>query len=395
MTDPPQPMDAWTAAASGPVVSDGHGDIACDDPIWEMMRGMRMCMHADGDGDAAADGDGAADGKCEHCGAPASVVLLHDGFWVCKSCNSVAGRQLDYTAEWRCYSSEDTRANNTTRCCPPSNGLFSSLGSVVAYAPRRAASNWSNRTLAAAATTQSSVDTRRTLQRCQVWISFSHRERVLCNIFDQLAVSASTHSLPSCILEEAKNLYKRVSDGRITRGANRAAIIAVSMYVACKKCGVPRSHKEVAAMFDMKPSQLTKACHAFHAIVQDADAQSSVPADFVGRFCSHMDLAPGVTDLVRGVVQRADGLAIVCDVMPPSVVAGAVFFVCRELGMLTGSGSSGGSSLAPGLSKESIAAACLVSHVTVTKIAQRLASYKHLLWVPPTPTATLHAGRGD
>jgi transcription initiation factor TFIIB len=353
-----------------------------DDPIWGVLRDapqqpqnpQQKQPHEQKKqpGEQGAGEPSCATAGCVHCGGP---TVLHDGYWVCGVCSCVADRQLDYGAEWRCYSNDDSRAVDVTRCSPPSNGLISSLGSVVSYGPRRSASAWSNRTLASAAAAESSVDGRRALQRCQAWSSFSYRERVLCGIFDQLAVNAATHCLPACILEEAKTLYKRVSDGRITRGAHRAAVVAVSMYVACKKCGVPRSHKEIAVMFDIQPSQLTRACHLFHDVVQDADCVASKPSDFVGRFCSALGLPPDAVELVRLVVARADELSIVCDVMPPSVVAGAVMLVCRELGLLN-------------YTKDVVAPACLVAPGTVDKLYRRLVRFKDQLLAPqPQPHA--------
>lgn len=212
------------------------------------------------------------------------------------------------------------------------------------------------------------------LRRSHVWSSITYRDRVLCGIFDQLAVNAVTNCIPACILEEAKTLYKRVSDGHITRGANRSALIAASMYVACKRCGVPRSHKEIAAMFDLKPSQLTKACHTFHAVVQDADSVSSSPSDFVARFCSALDLAPDVVERVRRVVDRVESMSLACDAMPPSVVGGAIMLVCCSQGCR-----------ALALSKDAIAAVCLVAPVTIAKLHKRLAVYSHLLLGQASP----------
>ncbi len=64
--------------------------------------------------------------------------------------------------------------------------------------------------------------------------------------------------------------------------ADRGA--CVSVYAACKKSGVPRSIKEIALVFDVRPAAMTKAVRAFGQVVEDADEGACCAAgDFVGR----------------------------------------------------------------------------------------------------------------
>jgi transcription initiation factor TFIIB len=196
-----------------------------------------------------------------------------------------------------------------------------------------------------------------------MWSSLTYRERVLCGVFDQLSVNAAQHGLPACILEDAKNLYKAVSDGHITRGENRAAVIAVSVYVACKRCGVPRSVREIAEMFDLRPSALMRACRTFRSIVGDADedAVAVTPMDFVPRFCSRLAMDADKAEAVRTFVARADAAAVVADAMPPSIVAGAIARVSSELGL--------------GYDVNEIANVCSVAPATAVKMQRRLAAF--------------------
>ncbi len=58
-------------------------------------------------------------------------------------------------------------------------------------------------------------------------------------------------------------------------------------------------------------------------------------------------------------------LAIVCDAMPPSIVAGAIFLVGCELGL--------------GIDKEAVGSVCLVATVTVGKTYKRMLPYREVL----------------
>ena len=45
---------------------------------------------------------------------------------------------------------------------------------------------------------------------------------------------------------------------KISRGSNRKGIIAACVYFACKECEVPRTPKEIASMFTIDITVMTK-----------------------------------------------------------------------------------------------------------------------------------------
>ena len=62
------------------------------------------------------------------------------------------------------------------------------------------------------------------------------------------------------IIDEASSLYTIISSTKISRGSNRKGIIAACVFYACKECNVPRSSKEIANMFDIDITVMTKGC---------------------------------------------------------------------------------------------------------------------------------------
>jgi transcription initiation factor TFIIB len=321
--------------------------IDVDDPAWDLVRtfGSERAGSAADDEVSKRPGDA----SCEYC--VDSVVHLIDGNWTCTGCFSIVGRFIDASAEWRYYGADDARGADPTRCCPPANELLPTLGCVVGKLRQGPSSRGGH----------DASEAGRLVQRYQMWNSLTYRERTLCGVFDLLAANAAQFGLPSCILEEAKTLYKKVSDAKISRGENRCALIASSLYMACKSNRVPRSIKEIAAMFSIRVGAMTKGCRLFQQILH-MDLNSSSPADFVGRFCSKLGMDAGSTALTKWVIDRADELAVVCESTPPSVVAGAIHMVCLELG------------LAP--SKKEIGDACMISPVTICKCYKRMLPFK-------------------
>ena len=239
--------------------------IEVDNPIWSTMLGQF------GDRD---DVEHPHRGRSSSGSSPCCDAPLERSEWnlICKKCYTLLDRQIDYGAEWRFYGADDN-GSNPTRCCPPTNSLLGqNLGSVISSAPKKRQSQWQNRTAKTAATEVAVSNAGKSIQRFHSWSSMSYKDRVLCKIFESLAVNAAQHGLSPCILEEAKALYKRFSEGRITRGENRDAAIAASVYISCLNNGVTRSCKEIAQMFNERPVTLTKVCKVFREVVRDTEA---------------------------------------------------------------------------------------------------------------------------
>jgi transcription initiation factor TFIIB len=197
----------------------------------------------------------------------------------------------------------------------------------------------------------------RMLSKYQMWSSMTYRQRTLCAVFDALTANAAQHGIPACILEEAKAFYKRMSEAKIWRGENREALVATSLYMACKTNGVPRSVKEIAAMFNVRTAAMTKGCRHFIATLGLA-VDSSGSLDFVARFCSRLSLSSDATRLVRTILERAEELDIMAESMPTTVVAGAIALAGTELGL--------------GLRPVDVACACFLAPVTVHKCHKQL-----------------------
>lgn len=210
----------------------------------------------------------------------------------------------------------------------------------------------------------------RMMQRVHFWNSMTHRERSLSAVFETLRVKAANHGIPNCILEEAKYWYKRMSETRITRGAMRSALIACSIYVACKANDVPRSIKEVASIFDVGAAAMTRASNMFMELVTTPIPHSR-PIHFVSRFCCRLELDVATVRLCEAVVRRAEEVDLMAESTPPSVVSGAISFSCTVTGEQC--------------CRKRIAEVCQVSVATLNRNHKRLEAHRGRLLLPLLP----------
>ena len=63
---------------------------------------------------------------------------------------------------------------------------------------------------------------------------------------------AQNASISQCIIEEAKYMYKKVTDIKSSRRTKKEAMKAGSIMLACKLKGVPRNFTEISEIFKMK-----------------------------------------------------------------------------------------------------------------------------------------------
>lgn len=286
---------------------------------------------------------------CGHC--KSTEVIVHDAAYVCATCNAILGRFIDQGAEWRTFAgSENAKQRDPSRCGLPVNELMPQ-GSMSTFVGTGGGGRGNYRDLAR-------------ISKYQLWGAMPYRERSLFHAIDQLTVKAVNSGISQAIIDEAKVLYKRLTENCVSRGENRSGLLASSVYVACKNNKVPRSAKEIAVMFGIDAAIITRNCKKFQEVMHLRLCSSS-PNDFVMRFCTHLKLSESVQRACIELVDTVQKQELMRGSSPPSVVAGCIAF-------LVGTMNNGGSKDV--VSKKDVAEVCGVSEVTIAKCIKKLQS---------------------
>lgn len=311
-----------------------------EDAIWQNLKDLKKNLSDDPDDPQDEIDD---EIQCESC--QSKRILTDEGVHVCLDCNTIQGRVIEMGAEWRYYGNEDHREEDPTRCGMPFNDLLpqSSLGSMIGS--RR----------------NESREVRR-IRMNQMWNSMPYWERTLYKVFDELIQSTSLHSVPSKVLNDAKVLYKRASEKKISRGENKEGLIASCIYYACHMNNVPRSTKEVARMFRIDPNVLTKGNARFQILV-NLNVKSASAEDFISRFGSRLNMNYEHIMECKQFANVLEENDIITENSPTSIAAGIIYYftTVKQLD----------------LNKKQIAEACEVSEVTITKCFKRLQKMKN------------------
>ena len=275
------------------------------------------------------------------------------GEMICSSCGFFSGIKIDDGAEWRFYGSEDSKSTDPNRCGMPTNFLLPefSLGSVIPF-------------------NKNESYNMKKIRNYNTWNNTSYRERALYQVFENMTIRARNAGISNCILEEAKHMYKKISETKISRGDNRKGIIASCIYIACKKFDkCARSTKEIADIFQIESTNMTKGFKKFNEImliiqkneIKDDEYNISESLDFINRFCSNLNLEKDTCNLCKYVCKKIEEYDLVSENTPTSKAAGTIYFItylfCLEI------------------SKKDISNVCITSEVTISKCFGKLIDY--------------------
>ena len=291
--------------------------------------------------------------KEESCCEKKENYLIEDDIIKCKVClNTISN--ISSNPEWRYYGTSDNKSGDPTRCGMPVNTLLpeSSVGSTVSY--------------------KTNTKTMNQIRKYQQWNGMPYKERSLYKVFLTIQEICTKHNLPNIIINEAKSLYKITSSTKISRGSNRNGIIAACVYFSCKLCHVPRSSKEIAEMFSIDSTVMTKGVKKCQEIINMNkkyklrlnNTTSIKPHDFIERFCNKLNISQQDMKIIQKICDISVKNNIICENTPQSIAAGCIFYFSKLKNLP--------------ITKKEISLICIISEVTINKCSKKLEENKKL-----------------
>lgn len=292
----------------------------------------------------------------EHLTCPVcekDALTIENGITVCTACGTETGCNIDTEAEWRNYGANDNKPDQN-RCSNANNILLYESS----FSTKIATNGYSNYFY-------------KTLSKLQSWQMMSPKERSLKDVFDTIFHQANLKGIPSSIIQYAQVLFKTVTEeqlkngkNKLCRGDKRDGLIAACLFYSCSLHKVNRSKKEIAQIFEIEESDVTRGCKLFFKLMNKKICLTSnvmTHSDFIARFCSNLGLHEKVQEKVRDIADKAYKLGIVQNNTPPTIAAACIFFVSTIYSL--------------NLSKKLISQQCGTSQVTITKTYNKLINY--------------------
>jgi transcription initiation factor TFIIIB Brf1 subunit/transcription initiation factor TFIIB len=328
---------------------------------------------------------------------------------VCGRCGTIIDTPLEWSAEYRPYSTEQGAAD-PSRCGFPINHLMpqSSLGTIMlTYGSGRG----------------SGSKTMNRIKRYHGWNQMPYRERKLWTVFDSLQIRATNSGISTAAIEEAKELYAQLTASASCRGQEQLdSMLAACLWESLKRHDTPRMPKDVAEIFQIPLRNVTRGIKQFQhtlavrissektdtyagikegskvsvataaasseepdVVVKESDeditarahrrravwqkmvARTTTYEDFIDPFLTNLSISrtSALERMVRDVCQRTETHMVVPENTPPSLTASVIAFCCAHMKIT--------------IDIADIASVCGISAVTIQKCLKRLQAQKEKL----------------
>ena len=301
---------------------------------------------------------------CEDCDTGLWIqVQTQNDEVICTKCGNHMGFQLDSSAEYRWFGSED-RSPDPTRVGNPLNPLLpeSSLGTRILTRP-------------------GDSKAMRRIRQYHLWNIMPYRERTLWTIFEMLQVRANNAGISMAIVEETKQLYAQVSTRCICRGQQKDALLAACLFESLKRHDTPRRPVEIADIFQIDAKLITRGVKQFSGLLEEhlhttplAEKKAETPSTHFRHYLepaiykleTPRMLHNQIVDMATKIGNMIDELGVCPETTPSSLVASALALACERMGLEK--------------TNLEVAKVCSISVATLHKCLKRIESWRGVLF---------------
>lgn len=257
---------------------------------------------------------------CPECG---SSVVTDDtrGELTCTSCGLVVESSLvELGKDWRAYNA--TEEKDRARVGAP----------VTPLETERGTSSTGLRHLRDASGDYLDPKRRFDFQRlANLDRTRSSEIRNLRRAFRELQRLTSDLGIGTSVTQLASMVYRKALKADLIRGRSIDCIVASSLYIACRKQGVPISLKDIQERGNATPKEISRAVRTLIAVL-NIRPQNSSPLAFVQKLATNLNMTMHTTQRAFVIVTQAQEAGITMGKNPMSVAAAALYVAGVQTG---------------------------------------------------------------
>jgi transcription initiation factor TFIIB len=259
-------------------------------------------------------------GKCPRCGKNKLVIDGTGSEFFCSDCGLVVKEKIiDTGPEWRSFSGDEkgdrSRTGLPTSIAVHDMGLATMIGVANKDATGRSLSG----------SMKSTVERLRTWdRRSQVHAS---ADRNLRQAFSELRRFSDKLTVSEAVTEKAAYFYRKAMERNLVRGRSITAMMAASLYAACRDGEVPRTLKDVAEVSNVKKKDLARSYRLLH---REMDFKMPVADAMrcVSGIASRAKMSEKTQRRAREILFRAKQTGISAGKDPMGLAASALYVAC-------------------------------------------------------------------
>ncbi len=255
--------------------------------------------------------------KCPECGSHNLIKDYDSGEIICSNCGYVVDDKLpDNGPEWRAF--DDEQRNKRSRVGAPMTYTMHDKGLSTTI-------DWRGFPY-----THKKIDQIKALQiynlrkwQRRVRLSDSS-ERNLAFALTELSKISMSLNIPKHVLETASLIYRKALKKRLIRGRSIQGIVAASIYMACRICGLARTLDEISKVTMMSKREIARS---YRFIVKEL-SEFIPPVDpivYVSRFSNQLGIQGRMEEIACEIVKKSMELKLTCGRGPTGVAAAALY----------------------------------------------------------------------
>jgi transcription initiation factor TFIIB len=249
--------------------------------------------------------------------------MIHDedsGETVCGSCGLVISESvIDAGPEWRAFTVEERESR--TRVGAPITHSLSDMGFSTVISPADKDAHGS----------KLPPDARIQMRRLRMWQArtriHTSEDRNLAQAMSELDLLADRLHLFMPVKEEAAVVYRKCFDKGLVRGRSISAIVAASLYAACRLAKTQRTLREFSQYTQI---DLKKVSRAYRLIQRELKLQMPVPSPLlrVPKIAARLGLREETQRRAVDILRRAERLRTTAGKDPMGMAAAALYIAC-------------------------------------------------------------------
>ena len=244
---------------------------------------------------------------------------------------------VDDTPEWTSGITDDGRVNDPSRCGNPNAN------------PELFSQNWGKGTIIS--TQRSSTYENKRMAKINFHMSMNHKDRSLFHAYRD--IDEACHTLPDTVLKDAKMMYRKFNNEKLTRGAVRLGIKANCVLYACRLAQCPRTTSEIADMFGIQSKDVSRTTQIFKDTIMGVTEKNYVTKayDVMQRLLNSFEITRDERYRCNKMCSATDDCVELMSKTPNSVASAIIYIV-----------------LGSGVTKAQVCEKCSVSVPTLNKI---------------------------
>lgn len=263
--------------------------------------------------------------SCPECEGDSIVSDDVRGELVCQDCGCILGnRMIDTGAEWSAFSHDENQKKS--RVGSPMTELLHDRGLTTKI-------HWKN---ADAQGRPLSPRKQETIKRLRTWqkrLRISQTgERNLQLALSEINRMSSALGLPEQVSEMASVIYRAALDDNLVQGRSIEAVASSSLYIACRKEGIPRSLDEFDRIARVDRNEIARTYRRL-VVEQELEMEPIDPKQFVPRFCSELETGLEVQRRATEILEDSESEGLHSGKSPTGLAGAAIYLatlLCDE-----------------------------------------------------------------